>query len=201
MDTQITRPIHRPAAQLREARRQLDDSGQAPVALLGEALARSWQRSHGAGLPTQGANTTRSWATTPNGLMFSNNTTNFADYSLVRLAGPQSWGGSLAPIPGLQTSVSNIPTVGPAQAQDGFVNTGVFDEHLNSVRLEGVGTVDYGWVKKINFGVAYTDHAKSKNNHGAFLTANTWPLDGPIPAGSRKGVADLAWAGLGQVVA
>ena len=54
MDTQITRPTHHPAAQLREARRQLDDSGQAPVALLGEALARSWQRSHGAGLPTQG---------------------------------------------------------------------------------------------------------------------------------------------------
>lgn len=154
-----------------------------------------------AGLPTQGANTTRSWATTPSGLMFSNNSTNFADYNLIKLAGPQSWGGSLAPIPGLQTSVSNIPSVGPAQAQDGFVNTGVFDEHLNSVRLEGVGTVDYGWVKTLNFGLSYTDHAKAKNNHGYFLTANTWPLDGPIPQSSRRGVADLAWAGLGQVVA
>jgi len=77
----------------------------------------------------------------------------------------------------------------------------VFEEHLNSLRLEAVGTVDYGWVKTLNVGLLYTDHAKSKNNHGYFLTANTWPLDGPIPAGSRRGVADLSWAGLGKVVA
>ena len=154
-----------------------------------------------AGLSTQGPNTTRSWTTTPNGLIFSNNTTNFADYNLIRLAGPQSWGGSLAPIASLQTSVSGNPSVGPAQAQDGFVNTGVFDEHLNSVRLEAVGKLDLGWVRTVNFGLAYSDHAKSKNNHGYFLTANTWPLDGPIPVGARKGVADLSWAGLGQVVA
>jgi iron complex outermembrane receptor protein len=153
-----------------------------------------------AGLPSQGPNTTRHWTTTPNGLMFSNSSTNFADYNLIRLAGPQGWGGSLAPIAALQATSAH-PTVGFAQAQDGFVNTGVFDEHLNSVRLEGEGTVDYGWVKKLNFGVSYTDHAKSKNNHGYFLTANTWPNDGAIPTGSRKGVADLSWAGLGQVVA
>ena len=154
-----------------------------------------------AGLPTQGANTVRTWANTPSGLMFSNNSTNFADYNLIRLAGPQSWGGSLAPIAGLQTSVSGIPTVGPTQAQDGFVNTGVFDEHLNSLRLEAVGTVDYGWVKTLNIGMSYTDHAKSKTNYGYFLTADTWPLDGAIPAASRRGVANLGWAGLGQVVA
>lgn len=154
-----------------------------------------------AGLATQGPNTIRSWATTPSGLMFSNNSTNFADYNLIRLAGPQSWGGSLAPIPSLQTSVSGNPAVGFAQAQDGFVNTGVFEESLNSIRLEAVGSVDYGWVKTLNVGMLYSDHAKSKNNRGYFLTANTWPLDGPIPTGARKGLADLAWAGLGQVVA
>jgi iron complex outermembrane receptor protein len=153
------------------------------------------------GLTATGPGTTRSWETTPSGLMFSNNSTNLADYNLVRLAGPQSWGGSLAPIPQLQTSVSGNPAVGYAQAQDGFVNTGVFDEYLNSVRLEATGKVDFGWVNSINFGMLYSDHKKSKDNHGYFLTANTWPNDGPIPDAARRGVADLGWAGLGQIVA
>jgi len=54
MNTLATRPTPRPAAALREARRQLADSGQAPAALLGATLARSWQRSHQTGLPTHG---------------------------------------------------------------------------------------------------------------------------------------------------
>jgi transcriptional regulator of acetoin/glycerol metabolism len=45
---------HRPAAQLREARRRLDDHGEVCAELLGPALARSWQRSQGAGLPMNG---------------------------------------------------------------------------------------------------------------------------------------------------
>ena len=45
---------HRPAAQLRQARRLLAERGQAPAELLGTVLARSWQRSQQAGLPTQG---------------------------------------------------------------------------------------------------------------------------------------------------
>jgi iron complex outermembrane receptor protein len=153
------------------------------------------------GLSTTGPGTTHDWAATPTGLMFSNNSTNFADYNLVRLAGPQAWGGSLAPIPALQTSASGNPSVGYAQSQDGFVNTAVFDEYLNSVRLDAIGKLDFGWVNAINFGLMYSDHKKSKNNHGYFLTANTWPNDGPIPESARRGVTDLSWAGLGQVVA
>jgi iron complex outermembrane receptor protein len=153
------------------------------------------------GLSTQGPGTTRSWETRPTGLMYGNSSTNFADYNLMRLAGPQSWGGALAPIPQLQTSVSGNPNVGFAQAQDGFVNTAAFDEYLNSVRLEATGSLDFGWVKSINVGMMYSDHKKSKDNHGYYLTANTWPNDGPIPDSARRGVADLSWAGLGQVVA
>jgi transcriptional regulator of acetoin/glycerol metabolism len=43
-----------PPALLRQARRQFDDSGLAPAELLGEPLARSWQRCRGAGLPSHG---------------------------------------------------------------------------------------------------------------------------------------------------
>jgi len=65
--TPQTRPTLTPAARLREARRWLHDAGQsdqtgpngsAPVdrlsPLIGEVLARSWQRSHQAGLPPTG---------------------------------------------------------------------------------------------------------------------------------------------------
>ncbi|MFP5394064.1 MAG: TonB-dependent receptor domain-containing protein, partial [Gammaproteobacteria bacterium] len=38
-------------------------------------------------------------------------------------------------------------------------------------------------------------------NQGYYLTAKTWPSDGPVPEAARRGVADLSWAGLGQVVA
>lgn len=152
-----------------------------------------------AGLRTQGPGTVRDWAVTPTGLMFSNSNIDFADYNLVRLAGPQAWGGSLAPIPGLQNSGN--PAVGYAQAQDGFVNTAIFDESLNSVRLEATGKHDLGWINAINVGMLYSEHSKSKKNHGYFLTADTWPNDGPIPDSARRGVGDLSWAGLGQVVA
>lgn len=152
-----------------------------------------------AGLRTQGPGTVRDWEVTPTGLMFSNSNINFADYNLVRLAGPQAWGGSLAPISALQNSGN--PSVGYAQAQDGFVNTAIFDESLNSVRLEAMGKHDFGWINGINVGVLYSEHMKSKKNHGYFLTADTWPNDGPIPESARRGVGDLSWAGLGQVVA
>lgn len=152
-----------------------------------------------AGLSTQGPGTVRDWATTSSGLMFSNSNIDFADFNMVRLAGPQAWGGSLAPIAALQNSGN--PAVGYSQAQDGFINTAIFDESLDSVRLETTGQFDLGWFNSLNVGLMYSDHAKSKRNHGYFLTANTWPNDGPIPESVRRGVGNLNWAGLGQMVA
>ncbi|QYF91814.1 TonB-dependent receptor [Massilia sp. PAMC28688] len=166
-----------------------------------DEIGESYAGNGRAGLATQGPGTTRSWETTSKGLRFSNNSINFADYNLVRLAGPQAWGGSLAPISQLQTSVSGNPAIGFAQAQDGFVNNAVFEESLDTVRLEAVGKLDLGWINAVNVGMLYSDHAKSKDNQGYYLTANTWPNDGPIPESARRGVADLSWAGLGQVVA
>lgn len=157
-----------------------------------------------AGLPTQGANNLRTYNYTPNGLVFSNNSQSYNDFNTVRLAGPQSWGGSLSPITQLnQTDVLGVSgdPIGFAQAQDGFVNTGIFDEKLNALRFEVQKDFDGGFVRHINVGVRYSDHKKSKVNQGYFLTAQTYPLDGPVPEDARRGVADLGWAGMGNVIA
>ncbi|MFV4725628.1 hypothetical protein ACNJUL_21020, partial [Mycobacterium tuberculosis] len=104
---------------------------------------------------------------------------------MVKLAGPQSWGGSLAPITALnQTAVlgkSGSP-IGFAQAQDGFMNTGIFDEKLNSLKFEVQKDFEGSFIKHVNVGVRYSDHKKSKVNQGYFLTAQTYPLDGAIPS-------------------
>jgi iron complex outermembrane recepter protein len=157
-----------------------------------------------AGLTTQGPNNRRTYTYTPNGLVFSDNAQAYSDYNIVRLAGPQSWGGGLAPITELnQTAVigSSGQPIGFAQAQDGFVNTGIFDEKLNALRFEVQKDFDGSFIKHVNVGVRYSDHKKSKVNQGFFLTARTYPLDGPIPEDARRGVADLNWVGLGNVVA
>ncbi|MDE2619547.1 MAG: TonB-dependent receptor [Sphingomonadales bacterium] len=157
-----------------------------------------------AGLTTQGPDNLRTYTYTPNGLVFSNNSQAYSDYNVVRLAGPQSWGGGLAPITALTQSAvigkSGQP-IGFAQAQDGFVNTGIFDETLNALRFEVQKDFAGSFIKHVNLGLRYSDHKKSKVNQGFFLTAQTYPLDGAIPSDYRRGVADLNWAGLGNVVA
>ena len=156
-----------------------------------------------AGTPTQGANDIRTYSYTPNGLQFSNSSTAFGDYSQVKLAGPQSWGGTLAPLGAPGGPLYNGPnaTVGFAQAQDGFINDALFHEYLNAIHADFKKDFAEGFIKNVSGGLRYASHQKSKLNQGYFLTASTYPLDGAIPTGSRAGVASLAWAGLGNVVA
>lgn len=169
-----------------------------------DTRAESYSGLGRAGLTTQGPNNLRTYTYGDNGLSFANNSQAYSDYNVVRLAGPQSWGGGLAPISELTQSAvigSSGQPIGFAQAQDGFVNTGIFDETLNALRFEVQKDFDGSFVKHVNFGVRYSDHKKSKTNQGFFLTAKTYPLDGPIPDAARRGTADLNWIGLGNVVA
>lgn len=166
-----------------------------------DTRAESYAGLGRAGLASQGPNNLRTWTYTDQGLMFSNNSQRFDDYAAVRLAGPQSWGGSLAPITQLNTAAARAAGIGFAQAQDGFVNTARFKEYLNAIRLDATYRFDDSFLKSVNVALRYSDHKKSKDNEGYFLTASTYPSDGPVPDGSRRGVADLGWAGLGNVVA
>ncbi len=152
---------------------------------------------------TQGGPTVRSWTMTPQGAVYgpgAGATTNdLTDFNLVRLAGPQSWGGSLQPVTDFQNS--GVAGIGPQQAQDGFVNEPDFDEQLTTLRLDAERSLDWGIFTNVEFGILYSDREKTKNNRGFYLTAPTFPDDGPIPEDFQLGTADLSFIGIPGVVA
>ncbi|MDO3384446.1 TonB-dependent receptor [Gilvimarinus sp. SDUM040013] len=152
---------------------------------------------------TQGAATSRAWMMTDIGVMYSAHPSipapDLADPNLVRLAGPQAWGGSLAPVADYQASDGQ--PLGYTTAQDGFVNNPDFDESLDSFRFALNGDVDWGFISGLEVGFNYSDRSKTKINRGAYLTAPTWPADGPIPDEYYVGSADLSFIGVGDIVA
>uniref|UniRef100_A0A486XU57 Predicted maltose-specific TonB-dependent receptor n=1 Tax=Rheinheimera sp. BAL341 TaxID=1708203 RepID=A0A486XU57_9GAMM len=152
-------------------------------------------RANTAGRPI----TARSWEMTSSGAFYSNHPTiapvDLTDPSLIRLAGPQAWGGALGSVARFQGQ----PGFGPDTAQDGFVNNPEFEETLDSIRLQTNGYVEWGIFNELEVGVVYKERSKTKINNGAFLTANTWPNDGAIP--DVLGVADLSFIGINGVLA
>lgn len=124
------------------------------------------------------------------------------DPNLVRLAGPQGWGGALNPVSTLANAAA--PGADLSTAQDGFVNQPVFDEELDAVRVEVDGLVEWGFINNVKAGVIYSDRQKTKVNNGQFLTAPSFfdpngPTDAPIP--EVLGVADLSFLGINGVLA
>jgi len=159
-----------------------------------------------AALMSQGPRSPRSWEMTSTGVLFGPHPTlplvDLTDFDMIRLAGPQSWGGAMAPIE--QFSEVELPdgsVISYPQAQDGFVNTPDFDEDLTTLRLDFTRALDGSFFRDITFGVNYSDRSKSKDNRGFYLTAPTWPTDGPIPEEYRVGVADMGFIGIDGVVA
>ena len=131
--------------------------------------------------------TARSWEMTSTGAIYTSHPSmadvDLTDPSLIRLAGPQTWG---APIVG-------------GDAQDGFVNQPIFEESLDSFRLQTEGFVEWGVFSGVEVGVIYSDREKSKINNGAYLTAPTYPGDDAIP--DVLGVVPLDFVGIGGVLA
>ncbi|AFU99323.1 TonB-dependent receptor [Simiduia agarivorans] len=140
-----------------------------------------------AGSTTQGPGYARSWEMTSEGVMYGAHPTitgpDYTDQNLIRLAGPQAWGGGM----------------GRPDAQDGFVNEPTFDEELDTLRLQMDGDVSWGIIDGATAGLAYSDRSKTKENKGYFLTSPDYPNDGPIP--SPLGTADLSFMGLGSILA
>ena len=160
-----------------------------------------------AGLATQGPATARSWTSIGTGAIYGDHPTiapvDLGDFNTIRLAGPQAWGGGMSQVPEFQADPNNVgfENIGPDQAQDGFVNEPRFEEDLTTIRLEAARPLDWSIFSNIEFGVQYSDRSKSKDNDGFFLTAPTWPDDGPIPEQFRVGTANMDFIGLGNIVA
>ncbi|MBD3584582.1 TonB-dependent receptor [Salinimonas sp. HHU 13199] len=139
--------------------------------------------------------TARSWEMTGDGVMFSDHptipTADLTDPSLIRLAGPQSWGPTLIDADGNRLYF--------ADQQDGFVNDPVFEEELSTYRLSTKGFVEWGMVTGIEVGAIFSDRSKSKVNRGAYLTAPEYPNDGAIP--DVLGTVPLDFVGIEGVLA
>lgn len=159
-----------------------------------------------AGLTTQGSPTARSWTMGPNGATYDAHPTlppvDLSDFNTILLAGPQAWGGGMQNVVQFaDTIAANGETIGPFQAQDGFINEPIFDEELTTIKLSASRDIDLGILSSVDFGVHYSDRSKSKDNGGFYLTAPTWPNDGLVPEELRVGVTDMSAFGLGNVVA
>lgn len=156
-----------------------------------------------AGTAAQGAPAARSYVLTADGARFGPHSTlvtpDYSNPANIRLAGPQAWGGAIAPLVGGQNN-----------AQDGFVNNPYFEEELNAVRLQAEGEIEFSIVKGVEFGINYSDRTKSKANYGSFLIApGFYAADGvtiangdiAVPEKYIVGSADLSFLGLGSVIA
>nr|WP_136252442.1 TonB-dependent receptor [Ningiella ruwaisensis] len=155
----------------------------------------------------------RSFRMSSDGIFFTGiSGMDFSSFESTRLTGPQEWGGGLASEADRFTSslprADGVGNYSFLNAQDGFINYADFEEELTTAKLSFEGLVDWGPITKLTFGGYYSDRTKSKDNNGDFATAPTYPfgnatgpVDGPIPEEYRYGLADLSWAGLGQVVA
>lgn len=141
----------------------------------------------------------RSWKMTDTGVVYSNHPTiaplDYSNAALVKLAGPQAWGGSLAPVARFQGNAQYAPNT----AQDGFVNQPEFEESMDTIRIDLKGDVEWGIFKKASVGVISKDREKTKINGGAYLTAKVWPNADPIP--NVLGTADLSFIGISGVPA
>jgi len=159
-----------------------------------------------AGLSTTAPPTPRSWVMTPDGAVYGPHPTlsqpDLSDYNIVKLAGPQGWGGGMQNLPQFaSTTAADGSTIGPFEAQDGFVNEPVFDEKLTTLKLQAEHPLEWSMFNDVQFGLYYSDRSKSKVNNGYYLTAPTWPNDGPIPEEYRLGTTNVNFIGLGNIVA
>ncbi len=149
---------------------------------------------------------TREFQMSSDGIFFtgSSGLDAFSDPNALQLTGPQVWGGGLANLAD-QFVTTELQANGEPysyfNAQDGFLNFADFEEELTTLRLEAEMLLEGDLFTKVTFGVNYSDRYKDKDNKGFFATADSYPFSTSIPSEYVYGLADLTWAGLGQVVA
>ena len=149
---------------------------------------------------------TRSFEMSNDGVFFTGQTglEAFGDASALQLTGPQVWGGGMANI-GSQFTTTALQANGEPfsylNAQDGFMNYADFAEELTTAKFEVTGELDGELFTSVVAGLHISDRFKEKINKGLFATADSYPNSTSIPSEYVYGLADLSWAGLGQVVA
>ena len=127
---------------------------------------------------------------------------NYADYNLIQLGGPQSWGWSSA----LNDSLGITGTEYENQAQDGFLNTPTIDDELSSLRFAAEQALDGDVISSLTYGVYYREREKNKSSDGFFMTLSAFSYpDNPgmqmVPSEYQLGTVSLDFLGMGNMIA
>ncbi|MBX7533241.1 TonB-dependent receptor [Qipengyuania sp. 1XM1-15A] len=130
---------------------------------------------YGAGV---GATDTIGFISNTQGTSFSP-TLDYSDPNLIVLTDPLGWGGS--------------------RVQAGYYNNRIIDDELFQYRL-GVGKEIDSFISGVNFGLAYTDRAKSLTPDEFFVSPAGGATEVAIPSGALLRSTDLGYLGLGPIV-
>ncbi|QZD92202.1 TonB-dependent receptor [Qipengyuania xiapuensis] len=103
----------------------------------------------------------------------------YSDPTLIVLTDPLGWGGS--------------------RVQAGYYNNRIIDDELFQYRLGVAKEVD-SFISKVNFGLSYTDRAKSLTPDEFFVSPAGGATEVTIPSGALLRSTDLGYLGLGPIV-
>ncbi len=134
---------------------------------------------------------------------------NYADYNLIQLGGPRSWGSSTAL--NNKYGIYDVNNDGEINfkdsplansAQDGFINAPTVDDEMDAFRLAATQLLeDAGAVSKMHYGVSYKTREKDKKSEGYFMTLKNYPATIKVPEQYRLGTVDLGFIGMGNMIA
>ncbi|WP_306520916.1 TonB-dependent receptor [Rheinheimera sp.] len=124
---------------------------------------------------------------------------NYADYNLIQLGGPRSWGWSTA----LNQKYGVIGNeLYENTAQDGFINAPTVDDELNAFKLAATQVLeDAGILTKMHYGASYKSREKDKKSEGYFMTLKQFPATVVVPEQYRMGTVNLDFIGMGNMIA
>jgi iron complex outermembrane receptor protein len=121
----------------------------------------------------------------------------YADYDLIKLGGPLTWGWSSA----LNDKFGITGTPLENSAQDGFINAPSINDELTALKLAAEQSIDTELVSGITYGVSYRSREKEKISEGYFMTLNAFPEMLTVPEEYREGTASLGFIGMGDMIA
>jgi iron complex outermembrane receptor protein len=121
----------------------------------------------------------------------------YADYDLIKLGGPLTWGWSSA----LNDKFGITGTPLENSAQDGFINAPTINDELTALKFAAKQHIDSEFVSQITYGVSYRNRDKEKKSEGYFMTLNDFPAMVTVPEQYREGTASLEFIGMGDMIA
>ena len=131
-----------------------------------------------------------------------NHNLNYADYDLIQLGGPLSWGWSGA----LNDAFNVTGTDFENQLQDGFINTPEVEDELKSLKFAATQAIENDFISSVSAGISYRDREKAKLSEGYFLTLSSFKYPSNtgmmvVPEQYRLGTANLDFIGMGEMIA